>query len=173
MKTVNVPIKPKELSNCCNYNVITLTGTKGEISYICDKCHCDCNVIGKPKELDWEKEFDNKYKRFCLRETYGFEKEQYEHLKNEINALLTQQRTEIENYWLHQKANDHDNRIREDERTELLEEIKGLDFTAILEAVYDNGTLDIKPISGFLKETVLKQGNMYIKEDITNLLNKK
>lgn len=75
----------------------------------------DCwKQVQPPQKEGWEKE---------LNKWYGlmFECGDYEALVDFIRKLLASQRQEINNSWLHQKANEHDKRIREDERQKVEE----------------------------------------------------
>ncbi len=165
----------KQLSDCCKAE-IKLTGSpEHKDAFACAKCG---RIIGtpikkqKPKELEWEKDFDKRWTRkskglkdkgkyrddwFVIHETISREVKQF------INETLTQQRTDLENQKVKVVWNDVCEQIKQETRTELLEEIRKLKMEETFSSD-DEGELISEGYNNAVDE---------INEKITNLLNKK
>lgn len=116
--------KMKQLSDCCKAE-IKLTGSpEHKDAFACAKCG---RIIGtpikkqKPKELDYLKEYNEWV------ETTGLVAKgtsYYYEIESIIENALTQQRTEIESQKVKVVWNNVCEQIKQEARTELLEEIK-------------------------------------------------
>ena len=115
------------------------------------KTKSNMTVKDKPKELDWEKEFSRKYYDiFAAWKKQGYVLDLENNLKDFIKQTLTQQRTELENQKVKVVWNDVCEQIKQEARTELLEEIKKIVETAKNKA--DEGkNIANDMISGYIK----------------------
>lgn len=84
-----------------------------------DHDHPNCTYSDKVEQRDWEKEFDDK---FSILKKYVLYRDCIDFIDEVTQQAIAQERER----WINQPANEHDARIRADERERIAEEMKGI-----------------------------------------------